>query len=170
MLMQLPTYAKEYMEMQTMSREEYLASLRRRSSGFSRGVSKYRGVARHHHNGRWEARIGRVLGNKYLYLGTFSTISILVLFFFSFLWSSILWISLTMDCDHCTGNCQPAQRLMLMHACMHAACRNITCRLFSYPSPRLFTINAICEYNTAICCLLQQVLRKKQHTPTTLQP
>lgn len=27
---------------------------------------------RHHHNGRWEARIGRVLGNKYLYLGTYS--------------------------------------------------------------------------------------------------
>ena len=26
---------------------------------------------RHHHNGRWEARIGRVLGNKYLYLGTY---------------------------------------------------------------------------------------------------
>ncbi|KAK3041544.1 hypothetical protein RJ639_000678 [Escallonia herrerae] len=45
----------------------------RRSSGFSRGVSKYRGVARHHHNGRWEARIGRVFGNKYLYLGTYST-------------------------------------------------------------------------------------------------
>jgi AP2-like factor (ANT lineage) len=30
-------------------------------------------VARHHHNGRWEARIGRVFGNKYLYLGTYST-------------------------------------------------------------------------------------------------
>lgn len=28
---------------------------------------------RHHHNGRWEARIGRVFGNKYLYLGTYST-------------------------------------------------------------------------------------------------
>nr|CAB3483100.1 unnamed protein product [Digitaria exilis] len=27
----------------------------------------------HHHNGRWEARIGRVLGNKYLYLGTYAT-------------------------------------------------------------------------------------------------
>ncbi|XP_060185689.1 AP2-like ethylene-responsive transcription factor ANT [Lycium barbarum] len=27
----------------------------------------------HHHNGRWEARIGRVFGNKYLYLGTYST-------------------------------------------------------------------------------------------------
>nr|GMD43496.1 AP2-like ethylene-responsive transcription factor At1g79700 [Ipomoea batatas] len=59
--------------MQPLSKEEYLASLRRQSSGFSRGVSKYRGVARHHHNGRWEARIGRVLGTKYLYLGTFST-------------------------------------------------------------------------------------------------
>ncbi|PIN09832.1 hypothetical protein CDL12_17586 [Handroanthus impetiginosus] len=59
--------------MQKLTKEEYLASLRRQSSGFSRGVSKYRGVARHHHNGRWEARIGRVCGNKYLYLGTYST-------------------------------------------------------------------------------------------------
>nr|XP_016474865.1 PREDICTED: ethylene-responsive transcription factor CRF4-like [Nicotiana tabacum] len=30
-------------------------------------------TCRHHHNGRWEARIGRVFGNKYLYLGTYST-------------------------------------------------------------------------------------------------
>eukprot|EP01018_Ginkgo_biloba_P008850 Gb_09764 [translate_table: standard] len=59
--------------MQNVTKEEYLCSLRRKSSGFSRGVSKYRGVARHHHNGRWEARIGRVFGNKYLYLGTFRT-------------------------------------------------------------------------------------------------
>ncbi|CAI0410515.1 unnamed protein product [Linum tenue] len=66
-------YEKEMEEMGKVTKEEYLASLRRRSSGFSRGVSKYRGVARHHHNGRWEARIGRVLGNKYLYLGTFNT-------------------------------------------------------------------------------------------------
>ncbi|KAL4639362.1 hypothetical protein ACB092_03G211800 [Castanea dentata] len=74
-------YEKEIVVMRTMTKEEYLASLRRRSSGFSRGVSKYRGVARlnfwtnyrHHHNGRWEARIGRVSGNKYLYLGTYST-------------------------------------------------------------------------------------------------
>ncbi|KAL5582379.1 hypothetical protein UlMin_014821 [Ulmus minor] len=66
-------YEKEVEIMQTVSREEYLASLRRKSSGFSRGVSKYRGVARHHHNGRWEARIGRVFGNKYLYLGTYGT-------------------------------------------------------------------------------------------------
>ncbi|PON95895.1 AP2/ERF transcription factor [Trema orientale] len=66
-------YEKEIEIMQTVTKEEYLASLRRKSSGFSRGVSKYRGVARHHHNGRWEARIGRVFGNKYLYLGTYST-------------------------------------------------------------------------------------------------
>ncbi|KAL9255482.1 Ethylene-responsive transcription factor WRI1-like protein [Drosera capensis] len=69
----IDNYPKELEEMQNVSKEEYLASLRRRSSGFSRGVSKYRGVARHHHNGRWEARIGRVFGNKYLYLGTFSS-------------------------------------------------------------------------------------------------
>ncbi|XP_059312326.1 ethylene-responsive transcription factor WRI1-like isoform X2 [Lycium ferocissimum] len=69
----METYSKELEEMQRLSKEEYLASLRRMSSGFSRGVSKYRGVARHHHNGRWEARIGRVFGNKYLYLGTYST-------------------------------------------------------------------------------------------------
>lgn len=31
----------------------------------------YRGVTRHHQQGRWQARIGRVAGNKDLYLGTF---------------------------------------------------------------------------------------------------
>nr|KJB50686.1 hypothetical protein B456_008G182500 [Gossypium raimondii] len=66
-------YGTEIEIMRSVTKEEYLASLRRRSSGFSRGVSRYRGVARHHHNGRWEARIGRVFGNKYLYLGTYST-------------------------------------------------------------------------------------------------
>ncbi|KAG9131590.1 hypothetical protein Leryth_015151 [Lithospermum erythrorhizon] len=66
-------YAKEIEIMQHLTREEYLASLRRRNNGFARGTSKYRGVARHHHNGRWEARIGRVFGNKYLYLGTYGT-------------------------------------------------------------------------------------------------
>ncbi|MED6217692.1 hypothetical protein PIB30_020148 [Stylosanthes scabra] len=49
-------YEKELEIMQTMTKEEYLATLRR-----------------HHQNGRWEARIGRVFGNKYLYLGTYST-------------------------------------------------------------------------------------------------
>ncbi|KAI7736495.1 hypothetical protein M8C21_012100, partial [Ambrosia artemisiifolia] len=71
--MQLGTYKEELREMESLSKEEYIGSIRRKSSGFSRGVSKYRGVARHHHNGRWEARIGRVFGNKYLYLGTYAT-------------------------------------------------------------------------------------------------
>ncbi|KAL5221538.1 hypothetical protein ABZP36_026251 [Zizania latifolia] len=67
------TYRQERERMQRMTREEYLATLKRRSSGFSRGVSKYRGVAKHHQNGRWEARIGRAQGRKYMYLGTFDT-------------------------------------------------------------------------------------------------
>ncbi|XP_052189996.1 AP2-like ethylene-responsive transcription factor At1g79700 [Diospyros lotus] len=70
---QVSDYAKEIEIMQKLTKEEHLASLRRKSSGFSRGVSKYRGVARHNRNGKWEARIGRVLGNKYLYLGTYYT-------------------------------------------------------------------------------------------------
>ncbi|KAG7985440.1 hypothetical protein I3843_03G025700 [Carya illinoinensis] len=61
---EISDYDEEIEIMQTVTKEEHLASLRRKSSGFSRGVSKYRGVARHHHNGRWEARIGRVFGNK----------------------------------------------------------------------------------------------------------
>ncbi|QCE00993.1 AP2-like factor [Vigna unguiculata] len=69
----LTNYEEKLKEMEGQSKEEYIGSLRRKSSGFSRGVSKYRGVARHHHNGRWEARIGRVFGNKYLYLGTYAT-------------------------------------------------------------------------------------------------
>ncbi|KAK3428381.1 hypothetical protein EUGRSUZ_F04421 [Eucalyptus grandis] len=69
----LSTYEKELEEMKNMTRQEFIAHLRRKSSGFSRGASVYRGVTRHHQHGRWQARIGRVAGNKDLYLGTFST-------------------------------------------------------------------------------------------------
>ncbi|XP_073266400.1 AP2-like ethylene-responsive transcription factor ANT isoform X1 [Populus alba] len=70
----LENYQKEIEEMKNMTRQEYVAHLRRKSSGFSRGASIYRGVtSRHHQHGRWQARIGRVAGNKDLYLGTFST-------------------------------------------------------------------------------------------------
>ncbi|XP_028099498.1 AP2-like ethylene-responsive transcription factor CRL5 [Camellia sinensis] len=64
---------QELEHMKNMTRQEYVAHLRRKSSGFSRGASMYRGVTRHHQHGRWQARIGRVAGNKDLYLGTFST-------------------------------------------------------------------------------------------------
>ncbi|RDX66792.1 AP2-like ethylene-responsive transcription factor AIL5, partial [Mucuna pruriens] len=69
----ISNYEKELGEMKNMTRQEFVASLRRKSSGFSRGASIYRGVTRHHQHGRWQARIGRVAGNKDLYLGTFST-------------------------------------------------------------------------------------------------
>ncbi|XP_009769995.1 AP2-like ethylene-responsive transcription factor ANT isoform X1 [Nicotiana sylvestris] len=69
----LENYQQELEEMKNMTRQEYVANLRRKSSGFSRGASMYRGVTRHHQHGRWQARIGRVAGNKDLYLGTFST-------------------------------------------------------------------------------------------------
>ncbi|KAG8641117.1 hypothetical protein MANES_13G108800v8 [Manihot esculenta] len=62
----LENYQNELAEMKNMTRQE-------KSSGFSRGASIYRGVTRHHQHGRWQARIGRVAGNKDLYLGTFST-------------------------------------------------------------------------------------------------
>nr|AXF54218.1 AP2-1 [Cucurbita pepo] len=69
----LKNYQVEIEEMKNMNRQEYVAHLRRKSSGFSRGASIYRGVTRHHQHGRWQARIGRVAGNKDLYLGTFGT-------------------------------------------------------------------------------------------------
>ncbi|XP_076953346.1 AP2-like ethylene-responsive transcription factor BBM [Bidens hawaiensis] len=69
----ISNYEKEIEDMKNMTRQEYVASLRRKSSGFSRGASIYRGVTRHHQHGRWQARIGRVAGNKDLYLGTFGT-------------------------------------------------------------------------------------------------
>ncbi|GKV08677.1 hypothetical protein SLEP1_g20279 [Rubroshorea leprosula] len=60
-----------YDDEEAAARAYDLAALKK-SSGLSREVSKYRGVARHHHNGRWEARIGRDFGSKYLYVGTYS--------------------------------------------------------------------------------------------------
>ncbi|XP_075475568.1 AP2-like ethylene-responsive transcription factor AIL7 isoform X2 [Primulina tabacum] len=63
-------YSKEIEDMKNETKQEFIASLRRKSSGFSRGASIYRGVTRHHQQGRWQARIGRVAGNKDLYLAT----------------------------------------------------------------------------------------------------
>ncbi|XP_062117747.1 AP2-like ethylene-responsive transcription factor At2g41710 isoform X2 [Humulus lupulus] len=54
-------YTRDLEEMQNVSREEYLASLRRKSSGFSRGISKYRGLS-----SRWEPSFGRMAGSEYL--------------------------------------------------------------------------------------------------------
>ncbi|KAK6944225.1 AP2/ERF domain [Dillenia turbinata] len=55
-------YTRDLDEMQNVSREEYLASLRRKSSGFSRGILKYRGLS----SNRWEPSLGRLAGSEYL--------------------------------------------------------------------------------------------------------
>lgn len=49
--------------MKNLSKEEFVHALRRQSTGFSRGSSKYRGVTLHK-CGRWEARMGQFLGKK----------------------------------------------------------------------------------------------------------
>ncbi|KAI3450499.1 hypothetical protein Pfo_007164 [Paulownia fortunei] len=59
-------------QMMNLSKEEFVHILRRQSTGFSRGSSKYRGVTLHK-CGRWEARMGQFLGKKYIYLGLFDT-------------------------------------------------------------------------------------------------
>ena len=69
----LANYLAELPRLRSMSQEEVVASLRRGSTGFSRGASKYRGVTLHHSGNRWGARIGKVHGEKYLYLGTFAS-------------------------------------------------------------------------------------------------
>lgn len=50
--------------MGNLTKEEFVHVLRRQSTGFPRGSSKYRGVTLHK-CGRWEARMGQFLGKKY---------------------------------------------------------------------------------------------------------
>ncbi|MFS8012625.1 putative transcription factor AP2-EREBP family [Helianthus anomalus] len=68
----LSDYEEDMTKMENLSKEEFIHVLRRRSNGFSRGSSKYRGVTRHK-CGRWEARMGQLLGKKYVYLGLFNS-------------------------------------------------------------------------------------------------
>lgn len=65
-------YDDDTKQMNNLSKEEFVHILRRQSTGFSRGSSKYRGVTLHK-CGRWEARMGQLLGKKYIYLGLFDT-------------------------------------------------------------------------------------------------
>ncbi|KAK3001500.1 hypothetical protein RJ639_021746 [Escallonia herrerae] len=63
-------YDEDMKQMKNLAKEEFVHILRRQSTGFSRGSSKYRGVTLHK-CGRWEARMGQFLGKKYMYLGLF---------------------------------------------------------------------------------------------------
>ncbi|KAA8543983.1 hypothetical protein F0562_021840 [Nyssa sinensis] len=68
----LSDYEEDLKQMKNLSKEEFVHILRRQSTGFSRGSSKYRGVTLHK-CGRWEARMGQFLGKKYIYLGLFDS-------------------------------------------------------------------------------------------------
>lgn len=70
---QLEDYLDEMPFLVEGSVEERISRLRRKSVGFSRGASKYRGVTRHHSQGRWEARLGRMGECKYNWLGVYDT-------------------------------------------------------------------------------------------------
>ncbi|KAK1411833.1 hypothetical protein QVD17_32620 [Tagetes erecta] len=65
-------YEEDIKQMKNLTKEEFVHILRRQSTGFSRGSSKYRGVTLHK-CGRWEARMGQFLGKKYIYLGLFDS-------------------------------------------------------------------------------------------------
>ncbi|KAG5081853.1 hypothetical protein JHK84_051891 [Glycine max] len=56
-------YDEDIKQMSNFTKEEFVHILRRQSTGFSRGSSKYRGVTLHK-CGRWEARMGQFLGKK----------------------------------------------------------------------------------------------------------
>ncbi|XP_074295344.1 uncharacterized protein LOC141623170 [Silene latifolia] len=68
----LDDYQDDLKQMGNLTKEEFVHVLRRQSTGFPRGSSKYRGVTLHK-CGRWEARMGQFLGKKYVYLGLFDT-------------------------------------------------------------------------------------------------
>ncbi|CAM8969630.1 unnamed protein product [Rhodiola kirilowii] len=65
-------YQEDDAQMKNLSKEDFVHILRRQNTGFARGSSKYRGVTLHK-CGRWEARMGQLLGKKYIYLGLFDT-------------------------------------------------------------------------------------------------
>lgn len=65
-------YAQELANLERITEDELVLSLRRQSKGFTRGSSRFRGVTKHM-KGRWEARIGTLTGRKYRYLGLFDT-------------------------------------------------------------------------------------------------
>ena len=73
----MESYAADLEELAGCQLEEVVARLRRGSSAFSRGKSRYRGVSGHkaatNFRRPWEARIGSFNGRKNVFLGLFRT-------------------------------------------------------------------------------------------------
>ncbi|PSS21270.1 Floral homeotic protein like [Actinidia chinensis var. chinensis] len=68
----LEDYEEDLKQRSVLTKEEFVHVLRRQSTCFPRGSSKYRGVTLHK-CGRWEARMGQFLGKKSVYLGLFDS-------------------------------------------------------------------------------------------------
>mmetsp|Transcript_3555 Transcript_3555/g.12783 ORF Transcript_3555/g.12783 Transcript_3555/m.12783 type:complete len:667 (-) Transcript_3555:146-2146(-) len=67
-------YDEEELKMlSALSRDELVAQVRRSSTCFTRGSSKFRGVTLHASKKRWEARLGHFAAKQYRYLGCFTT-------------------------------------------------------------------------------------------------
>ncbi|MBA0830137.1 hypothetical protein Goarm_014682, partial [Gossypium armourianum] len=69
----ISNYESDLVEMKLYSKHEYFRNIRRKSRGFSKGVSIYRGVSRNSDFKKWQARIGKGKDIKGIYLGTFDT-------------------------------------------------------------------------------------------------
>ena len=69
-------YSRELASLQQVNERELILSLRRQSKGpggvTKKSSSKFRGVTKHQ-KGKWEARIGQLVGKKYKYLGLHET-------------------------------------------------------------------------------------------------
>ena len=67
-------YSREFANLQQVDEKELILSLRRQSKGgvMKKSSSKFRGVTKHQ-KGKWEARIGQLVGKKYKYLGLHDT-------------------------------------------------------------------------------------------------
>ncbi|TYI10552.1 hypothetical protein ES332_A09G149200v1 [Gossypium tomentosum] len=69
----ISNYKSDLVEMKLYTKHEYFRNIRRKSRGFSKGVSIYRGVSRNSDFKKWQARIGKGKDIKGIYLGTFDT-------------------------------------------------------------------------------------------------
>ncbi|XP_078430262.1 APETALA2-like protein 3 [Wolffia australiana] len=65
-------YYEDLQNTKNLTKEQFVHLLRRRTSGVSRGTSKFSGVTLHK-CGRWEARVGQLPGDRSVYLGLFNS-------------------------------------------------------------------------------------------------
>ncbi|KAK8632748.1 hypothetical protein V6N13_073129 [Hibiscus sabdariffa] len=69
----ISNYESDLVEMKLYTKHEYFRNIRRKSRGFAKGASIYRGVSRNSDYKKWQARIGKGKEIKGIYLGTFDT-------------------------------------------------------------------------------------------------